>query len=406
MVAMSWDEARRAASTCVRTGEPVSAPLDQADGAVLAHGLRAPGDMPAVDVAAADGWAVAGPGPWVVRPPRSRDVLASHTYHEATEAVPLSDGQAAPIAAGDPVGSDVAAVVLPGRCRTDGGRLIVLDPVGKETPKVAPGSGIRSRGSDAFAGQELLPPGTTVTPAALSLVVLAGQEELDLIPPPDVAVVRIGDEVFDFGAPRAGLARDATGPALPRWIAGLGARCQPEVWARQGDAELLDKIEDSSAAAIVAHGPNSGMAARRVLAGIGADVAVDAVACRPGGSMLLAVLNDGRPFIHCGSGAPADALAAVVTLVAPVVSALAGRVIVDLERRLDETVRGSRDSTWLIPVAPASPDSPGVLPILPGGPGGMTAWALATHAAVIPPGGITRHRRVQLLSVPGGVAAI
>ncbi len=403
MEATPWDRARELAASCVIPLPTESASLAEAGaGAVLAGPLRALIDLPAFDVAALDGWALAGPGPWRVRASRRRDLLAGHRYHDSAAEVPLRDGEATPANVGDPVGSDVTAVVAIGRCRVDGDRLEVTAPDGSPTTTISPGSGIRSRAADAFEGQELLPAGTTMTPAAIALAAFAGHDELEVIPPPPVLVIRIGDELVDFGAARNGLARDAVAPALPLWLASLGARCHPGKWVRQGDAELIDQLEDSTAAAIITTGPFSGTAVRRVLAGIGAEIVVDAVACRPGGSMLLARLPDGRPLVHCGSGNPADALATVVTLVAPLVEGFAGRPSELSERRLDQTVRGSRDLTWLVPVAPTAPDSPGVEPVLPGGPGGMTAWSRASHVAVIPPGGVTRHRRVTLVPIPGG----
>lgn len=398
---ISWDRARDLATECVQPLPTVVAPLiEAAAGAVLAEPLRAITDLPAFDVAATDGWALAGPGPWQVRGSRRRDLLASHHYHDSAGDVPLQDGEAAPVNSGDPVGSDVTAVAAASRCRVHDDRLSLLDPDGTSNTKITLGSGIRSRAADAFAGQELLPAGTVLTPAAVALAALAGHDELEVIPPPPVLVVRVGDELVDFGSARNGLGRDAVAPALPGWLAALGAQCHPSKWVRQGDAELIDQMEDSTAAAIITAGPFSGTAVRRVLAGMDAEIVVDGVSCRPGGSMLLALLPDGRPLVHCGSGTPADALAAVVTLIAPLVEGLSGRPSTPVERRLDQTVRGSRDTTWLIPVAATAPDSPGVEPVLPGGPGGMAAWTRASHVAVIPPGGITRHRRVTLLPVP------
>lgn len=401
MEPIAWEAAREIAASGIGAGTQAVVPIAQAVGAVLAEPLRALADLPAFDIAASDGWAVAGPGPWVKRPPRARDVLAGHRYHDEAGATPLRDGEATPVSAGDAVGSDVTAVIPGSRCRSEGTAISMTDAAGNATGKVAAGSGIRSRGADAVASQELLPDGTVVSPAAVALAALAGHDDLTVIVPPRVSIIRVGDEFVDFGAPRSGLSRDAVAPALPAWIAAAGGRCEPARWARQGDAELIDHIEDSVADIVVAHGAHSGTALRRVLAGMGADVLIDGVACRPGGTMLLARLPDGRPFAHCGDGGPADAIAALVTIVMPLVAAMAGRSDAAPEVRLDETVRGSRDATWLIPVAPSEPDSSGVTPVLPGGPGGMSAWARASHAAAIPPGGITRHRRVTVLPLPG-----
>lgn len=403
MTAIGWDEARWVAAESAGIAAAQVVPLADSLASVLSCPLRALADLPADDVASTDGWALAGPGPWTVRPPRKRDLLAGHRYHDATEALPLRDGEASPVGAGDPVGSDVSAVVPASRCHIEDGAIELLDPQGGCCVHVSPGVGIRSRGSDALVGQELLASGQRMTPAAIALAALAGHDTIDVIAPPPVSLIRVGTELVDFGPPRDGLMRDATAPALPHWVAALGARCQPSVWVRSGDAELIETIEDAQASVIVTHGPYSGTALRRVLAGMGADVLIDGVACKPGGSMLLARLPDGTPLVHCGSGAPADALAAVVTLVAPVIGKLSGGSEAMALRRLDQTVRGSRDATWLIPVAVTGPDGAGVEPVLPGGPGGMGGWSRGTLVAVIPPGGVTRHCRTRVLPIPGAV---
>lgn len=397
---MRWDQAYELAATCVGPAAAVQAALPEALGAVLAEPLIARADLPAFDVAAIDGWAVAGPGPWATRPPRSRDLLASQNYHDDQQSVPLRDGQAAPVTAGDAVGSEVTAVLSASRCTADAATLQLSPTAAETTRAVVAGGGIRSRGSDAFAGDVLLAAGTPVTGSTLALAALAGNDSVAVIPLTEVLVIRVGDELVDFGVPRGGLGRDATAPALPAWLAAAGARCHPSRWVTAGDRELIDEIEDTTADVIVTAGPHSGAAVRRVLAGMRAEVLVDGVACLPGESMLLAVLDDGRPLIHCGTGGPAEALAAIATLAVPLLAARAGQAPAVRHQRIDQTVNAGRHHTRLVPVGPTAPGSSGLTPILPGGPGGMAAWARASGIAVIPPGGVTRHRRVRVLPVP------
>ncbi len=397
---MQWDRAYAEASTCVSPGTAITAALPEALGGVLAEPLVALADLPAFDVAAVDGWALAGPGPWTTRPPRSRDLFAGHSYHDDQQLIALHDGQAAPVTAGDAIGSEVSAVLASSRCRVEDATLRLAETGSGVTLQVAAGSGIRSRGSDAFARDLLLAAGRVVSGSTVALAALSGHDTLVIVPPPDVLIIRVGDELVDFGVPRGGLGRDAVAPALPAWLVGVGARCHPARWVTAGDRELIDEIEDTTAGVIVTAGPHSGAAVRRVLAGMRAELLVDGVACQPGESMLLAVLDDGRPLIHCGSGNPADALVTVATLIAPLVATMAGRTIPIIQQRIDQTVNSDRGRTWLVPVQPTAPDSPGLSPILPGGPGGMAAWASASKIAIIPPGGATRHRRVRVLPVP------
>ncbi|MCS7484036.1 hypothetical protein ACFFQW_31580 [Umezawaea endophytica] len=110
---------------------------------------------------------------------------------------------------------------------------------------------------------------------------------------------------------------------------------------------------------------------------------VAGVACRPGHPQLLAVFPDGRCVVGL-PGNPFAALGACVTLVEPLVGALAGRLVkpaVTVELR-GAVVAHPRD-TRLVPVvlsgstaAPVGHDRPGTL------------WgaALADALAVVPPG--------------------
>ncbi len=69
--ATPWPQARALAARAGRSAAarrtPLSVPLDRALGLPLAAPLSALTDLPSFDTSAMDGWAVAGPGPWVVR---------------------------------------------------------------------------------------------------------------------------------------------------------------------------------------------------------------------------------------------------------------------------------------------------------------------------------------------------
>ena len=395
-----WEEARRRAGSFRRELQPVFATPDDAVGSVLAEPLRAQADMPAYDIATADGWAVAGPGPWRARPPSRRDMFAGLEYHESSDHKLLRDGQAAPVMLGEPLGAGVTGVVPNARCRVDGALLKLVDTGKSPSNYIEPGTGVRSRGSDAGLGTELLPAGDRVTPAVAALSAAAGYDAIPIIPMPTIGLIRVGTELLDRGTPRSGLARDAVSPGLPGWIAGLRARCQPPRWVTQGDGELIEVIDDVMCEVVVTAGPFSGTAVRRVLHGMKAEVLVDGVDCNPGASMLLAQLQDGRPLIHVG-GAPADAVATLVTLLAPIIAALTRRPDPSSHARLDDPISGDRRLTYLLPVRPSSDrGGPGVSLVRPGGPGGLFALSKATGLAVIPTGGVRAHEKVVVLPLP------
>jgi molybdopterin molybdotransferase len=391
----SWNDARDRAASFRRELTPVVATPEEAVGGVLADPLLALSDIPAYDTSVAEGWAIAGPGPWRIRAASRRDLFAGLEYHESTTHQLLRDGQATPVTAGEALGSGVTGVVVDNRCIVEGELLKVRDPARGPAP-IEPGSGIRPRGSDAAYGSELLPAGDRITPAVAALAATAGHDHLSIIPMPVVGLLRIGSEVLQSGIPRSGMTRDAVSPALPGWISGIGARCQPARWVTEGDAELIDVIDDIISDVVITTGPASGGAVRRVLRGMKADVLVDGVACNPGGSMLLAQLQDGRPLIHCGE-IPADAVATLLTLLAPIIAALTGRPDPIRRARMADTVFGDRQQTTLVPVRHVGDRGQDVEIISPGGPGGLFALAKADGIAVIPPGGIRRNEAAAVL---------
>lgn len=64
---MAWERARQTARVCA--GQPlpvVTRSLADALGHALAEPLTTLTDLPPFDTSAMDGWAVAGPGPWLV----------------------------------------------------------------------------------------------------------------------------------------------------------------------------------------------------------------------------------------------------------------------------------------------------------------------------------------------------
>jgi len=404
----SWDQARERAAAFTRRLEPLLATPDEAVGGVLGEPLRALADMPPYDTATVDGWAVSGPGPWRVRAATRRDMFAGMDYHEASNHTLLRDGQAAPVTAGEPLGAGVTGVVHQNRSRVDGTLLKLLQTNRYRSSEPAqfagsnyiePGAGVRARGSDAGAGSMLLPEGEPVTPAVAALAALAGHDALSILPMPIIGLIRVGDDVLDRGIARAGLTRDGVTPALPGWIAGIRGRCQPTRIVTEGDGELIDVIDDVISDVVITSGPSADAAVRRVLSGMRADILVDGVDCQPGSHMLLAQLQDGRPLIHCG-GMPADALATLLTLAAPIICALTGLPDPAQVGRMDEPVIGDRRRTLLMPVVSTSPRNNGVSLARPGGPSGLFALARASGLVVIPPEGRRTNESVTVLPMP------
>ncbi len=190
-----------------------------------------------------------------------------------------------------------------------------------------PGQDIRPRGQECRSGDQLLPPGTLVTPAVLGLAAAAGYDACSAVPRPRAEVLVLGDELLTEGLPHDGLIRDALGPMLPPWLRALGA----DVIAvrRLGDdAEALHKaVTTSNADLIVTTGGTAAGPVDHVhptLRRIGAELLVDGVAVRPGHPMLLARTKENQHLVGL-PGNPLAAVSGLLTLAEPLLRTLAGR---------------------------------------------------------------------------------
>ncbi|MEU6799728.1 molybdopterin molybdotransferase MoeA [Streptomyces neyagawaensis] len=393
--ATPWPEARAVAERAARSRgrrSPLSVTVEDALGLVLAAPLTALTDLPSFDTSAMDGWAVAGPGPWAVR---EDGVLAGHAEPER-----LTDGEAVRIATGARVPVDTTAVLRSEHGRTDEqGRL-------HATRDMAHGQDIRPRGQECRSGDQLLPLGTLLTPAALGLAAAAGYDTLTVLPRPRVELLVLGDELLTEGLPREGLIRDALGPMLPSWLRALGA----EVTAvrRLGDAAdtLYEAVRSSSADLIVTTGGTAAGPVDHVhptLRRLGAELLVDGVKVRPGHPMLLARTKENQHLVGL-PGNPLAAVSGLFTLAEPLLRTLAGRAAPErYGMPLREAVHGHPYDTRLIPVALRGDDA---VPLHYNGPAMLRGIATADALAVVPPGGARPGQELELLDLPWATAGI
>ncbi|GAA4045371.1 molybdopterin molybdotransferase MoeA [Nonomuraea soli] len=417
---MSWAEAREAAVAAGAALTPVAVevPLAEAYGCRLAAPLRALVALPGVDVAAMDGYAVAGEGPWRV----AGHVLAGGEPYQR----PLPPGACVEIATGAPVPRGADRVVPyehtsrgenthdqdePAHDRRDQGedprgRPFLGAVVGEREPSRRPH--IRRRGEDVERGAVVLGAGAEVTPVVLALAAGLGHDTLPVRPRPNVAVLVTGDEVVHEGLPRHGRVRDAIGPFLPGLVEWAGGRVSGRLrlpdgrealaraltgWAVRGEGRWAPKEAD---VLVVCGASSKGPAdhLRAVLAELGAEVLVDGVAVRPGHPQLLARLPGAGPgagpFVVGLPGNPFAALGAAMTLLVPLLrgpsrqlSALAG------------PVRAHARDTRLVPVRRTGR---GAVPIGHDGPASLWGAALADALAVVPPG--WDGEQAELLELP------
>lgn len=376
---LSWAGARACAAQAVAPLPPVVVPLEHAVGAVLAEDGAARSDLPAADVAAMDGWAVAGPGPWRV----VGAVLAGSV------AAALDAGTCVGIATGATLPAGTDAVL-----RREHG---LLDPDGRlhaEAP-LPVGTDVRRAGRECRAGDVVLPAGATVGPAAVGMLAAAGLDRV-AVRRAGADVLVLGDELLTSGRPRDGRIRDALGPLLTAWLPARGVTLVSRRHVPDTAPALRLALSGCRGDVIVttgstARGPVDHLHA--VLAELGARLVVDGVDVRPGHPQLLAVLPDGRPLVGL-PGNPLAAVSGLLTLFEPVVHALTGRPVPPPRRgTLAVDVGAGDDATRLVPVRDG-------LPVLFAGPGMLRGLATADAVAVVPPGGVRAGDPVDLLDVP------
>lgn len=281
-------------------------------GSVLAAPLIAPDDFPDADRSAMDGFAFAGVGPWLLR---SGEINAGSDPGQ-----PLDFGEAVRIATGALTPAGTTAVLRSERARVCGPRVFACGDV------PSAGRDVRTRAENWATGTILAPAGTRVNASVVSTALSAGVEVMQVRQPPRVHIITTGDEVCVSGPPRRGQTRDSLGPVLPDWLRGHGF--VPTATCHRTDRQfsrLALPAADACDVVLVVGGTGHGPAdyLRAVLDAHGAQIVVDGVACRPGGTQLTALLSDGRVVLGL-PGNPLAAVAVIATTGGAVAAAMTG----------------------------------------------------------------------------------
>ncbi|WP_235981124.1 molybdopterin-binding protein, partial [Streptomyces albidus (ex Kaewkla and Franco 2022)] len=243
------------------------------------------------------------------------------------------------------------------------------------------------------------------------LAAAAGYDRLSVTRRPRAEVLVLGDELLHRGVPHDGRIRDALGPMVEPWLAGLGADVL--VTRRLGDdAEALHEAVATTTADLVvttggtARGPVDHL--RPTLTRVGARLLIEGVRVRPGHPMLLAQLpgrgdgidGPGGPYLVGLPGNPLAALSGLVTLAAPLIRTLGDQAAEHTPfASLADEVHGHPRDTRLVPVA-YSPAKSSARPLHYNGPAMLRGIATATALAVVPPGGVPSGAEVRVLPLP------
>jgi molybdopterin molybdotransferase len=189
------DEHRRIVAALISRRPPVTLPIADTLGLVLADDVVAPLSLPGFDNSAMDGYAVvaddvsAATAEQPVLLPVAEDIPAGRT-----DALTLKPGTAHRIMTGAPLPAGATAVV-PVEA-TDG----ATDTVSIHASAKA-GQHIRRAGEDVMAGTTVLRAGQVATPAVLGLAAALGLGDLKVVPRQRVLVMSTGSELVAPGTP-------------------------------------------------------------------------------------------------------------------------------------------------------------------------------------------------------------
>ncbi len=312
---------------------PVSLPLADALGLVLADDVVAPLSLPGFDNSAMDGYAVlatdvaAAGENTPVRLPVAEDIPAGRT-----DIPTLAAGTAHRIMTGAPLPAGATAVV-PVEA-TDG----ATDTV---TIRSAPREGqhIRRAGEDVTAGTTVLRAGQVVTPAALGLAAALGLGELTVVPRQRVLVVSTGTELVGPGVPlQPGQIYESNGVMLAAAVRDAGADVAASPMTGDDVDAFRETLRGHAADAdliLTTGGVSAGAyeVVKDALGGSG-DVEFVKVAMQPGMPQGAGTL-DGVPVVTL-PGNPVSALVSFEVFVRPALRAAMGRP--DAERPHREAV--------------------------------------------------------------------
>ena len=287
----------------------------EASGYVLAENLAATRNVPAHDVSAMDGYAMAdAPEPGV--PIRISDTVAAGdppgARVDASTAIRIMTG--APV----PFGADRVIPVEMSELTDDRVAFVKVGSAGDH---------IRREGEILVEGQQILPCGALLTPGALSLLATHGHSEVSVFRRPSLAILATGDEVVPPDRdPAPGQLRDSHTDFLLAAGRQLGLETEALGIAADRPESIQRKVEEGLEhdVLLICGGVSMGEFdfVEGVLADLGCRVLFDSVAIQPGKPLVAA--RHPKGWIFGLPGNPASVMVGFWLFVRPLIRRLQG----------------------------------------------------------------------------------
>ena len=389
---VGFDEALRmvlaqAANLAMPATEPVS--LLASEDRMLAEAVHADRDQPPFDRSTRDGFAVRatdfGNGPLTI----AGQIRAGEQWQGNA----LETGAAIGIMTGAPMPEGADAVVMVEHVERSGG---VIRPLGERT--LRRGENIVRRGSEANAGQVVLPVGTLMEGAEIALAAACGCSSLTVFRRPRVAIVATGDELVEIDAvPQLQQIRNSNSYGLASLVARAGGEAVRMPIAPDRRAELEEIIRSARRCELMLLSGGVSMGeydlVEEVLETLGAEFFFTGVKMQPGKPVVFGRLPAANGFpAQLFFGLPGNPVSTQVTFhcfVEPMLRAMAGAAVQGPRFAQATLAEDAKGKPGLMQVLPARLTADRVRPEVRlvnwQGSGDLAANARANCYAVLPP---------------------
>jgi molybdopterin molybdotransferase len=186
---ISVKEAKKIISENVSSLEPMTLPLQESAGLILAEDVYASMDIPAFPQSSMDGYAFSFEG-WK----KHRKLkIAGEVAAGSSETFTLTSENAVRIFTGAAVPAGADTVIMQEKIQVENGELKIED----ETLQL--GNSVRSKGSEIKAGELALGKESVLSPAAIGFLAGIGTTDVKVYPNPSIAIIITGNELQQPG---------------------------------------------------------------------------------------------------------------------------------------------------------------------------------------------------------------
>ncbi len=300
-----------------------SVSIYDAGGRILAEDLISPMDLPYVDKAAMDGYAVRAEdtfGASMNNPVRLKVVGALRAGE--SKGLEVKEGEAVEVATGAVMPKGANAVLMVEYTSKVGDEVEIYRPV-------TPLKNVARVGEDVRKGELVLKRGTRLKPYDIALIASLGMKEVKVYRKPRVGVISTGDELLEPGEPlEFGKVYNSNRPALISALRSIG--CEPVDFGmvRDDAEELRERMGEALKSCdllLITAGTSVGERdlVPDVIDSLGEPgMLVHGVRLRPGAPLGLAIVN-GKPVISM-PGYPVSNLVCFYLVVRRVVNSILG----------------------------------------------------------------------------------